>query len=121
MTPETTIQQPEPADLGDAGSALWASICAGWGLRADEAAILAMACKSLDDIAALEVALDGAELLIPGSARQQVANPLMAELRAIRGQLAALLRQLGRANDVAGPVKSARHVKAANARWSRAD
>jgi hypothetical protein len=54
------------------------------------------------------------------SMKQSVAHPLLVKLRGMRALLAAQIRQLGLADDVRSLVKSARHVRAANARWTRA-
>ena len=121
-----TVQQPKPPKgLGVEGRALWRSIVtdvAGQGIELDarELSWLRHAGKLADRVAQLEEALDGADLIVPGHAKQPVANPLLGEVR----QHQALLAQtLGRLRvDVVEPgvgqaVTGNRFRAAANVRW----
>jgi hypothetical protein len=108
----------EPTGLGTAGRALWDAVTAKWVLRPDESTVLEMAARTTDDVARLQDALEGADLLLTGSARQPIAHPLLAELRMSRALLGQQLRQLALADDVPREAKSPRHVRAAQARWA---
>jgi hypothetical protein len=121
-----TVRQPEPAKgLGVEGCLLWRAIVAdtaGQGIELDarELSWLRHAGKLADRIGDLEEALDGADLIVPGHAKQPVAHPLLAEVR----QHQALLAQtLGRLRlDVVEPgvgqaVTANRFRSAALSRW----
>jgi hypothetical protein len=121
-----TVRQPKPAKgLGVEGRSLWRAIvadAAGQGLELDarELSWLRHAGKLADRIAALESALEGADLIVPGHAKQPVANPLLAE---VRQEQALLAQMLGRLRvDVAEPgagqpVTNNRFRSAALTRW----
>jgi hypothetical protein len=82
--------------------------------------VLEMACRTADDVARLQAALDGADLIMTGSMRQPVGHPLLAELpRASHALLAAQFRQLALADDAPAGRKSLRHQRAAQVRWAR--
>jgi hypothetical protein len=121
-----TVRQPKPPkSLGVEGRSLWRAIVAdvaGRGIELDarELSWLRQQGKLADRVAMLEEALDGADLIVPGHAKQPVANPLLGEV----GQHQALLAQtLGRLRvDVvepgAGqPVTGNRFRSAALSRW----
>jgi len=111
---------PAPTALGARGRKLWRAITAQYELRLDELVLLEEACRTLDDVERLRLALVGADLLVLGSAGQQRAHPLLGELRASRALLAQHFRQLGLPDldaEVAKP-KSAPHQRAARARWA---
>ncbi|GAA4506353.1 hypothetical protein GCM10023191_063310 [Actinoallomurus oryzae] len=122
----TTPTPPEP--LGDDGTRLWDEVFAEYDaddFSPGDLRILASAAACLDTIAAMRGALVGEPLIVQGSMRQQVANPLIAEIRFHRAQFAALMRQLGL--EAAGSEDDSRRVmtrteqasRAASARWSR--
>ncbi|MDJ0413817.1 hypothetical protein [Rhodococcus opacus] len=88
-----------PANLGAAGKVLWNSITGqvaedGLILDVRELRLLRDAAHSADDLARLEAELDAADLMVRGSQGQPVVNGLFAEVRACRGQIAALLKQI---------------------------
>ncbi|RZL82360.1 MAG: hypothetical protein EOP32_11960 [Rhodococcus sp. (in: high G+C Gram-positive bacteria)] len=88
-----------PAGLGIAGKALWNSIADqvaedGLVLDAKELRYLRDAARNADDLALIEAELEGAPLMVKGSQGQPVVNGLFAEARALRGQIAALLKQV---------------------------
>jgi hypothetical protein len=64
-----------PAGLGTAGRHLWRRITEGLRLRPDELALLEAACRTADDLAALEGALRKAKPVVTGSAGQLCPNP----------------------------------------------
>lgn len=114
-----------PAGLGPAGRAVWRRIAAdvaaqGMELRPDEAVTLEAAARQADTLATLEAALEGAPLMVRGSQGQDVAHPLLAEVRLGRDLLARLLARLnlGKVETPESRSRSAR--KAARARWGDA-
>jgi len=113
---------PAPAALAARGRKAWRLITAQYELRLDEVILLEEACRTLDDVERLRVALVGADLLVLGSAGQYRAHPLLTELRQSRALLAQHFRQLGFPDlDAAGTVpkpKSAAHQQAARTRWA---
>lgn len=116
-----------PAGLGTAGRALWRAVTAdlaaqGLELRPDEAATLEAAARQADTIATLEGALKDAPLTVRGSQGQEVAHPLLAEVRLGRALLAQLLARLrlGQLDQAHESPRSRSARKAANARWSKA-
>ncbi|WP_328439130.1 hypothetical protein [Nocardia puris] len=110
-----------PKGLKPAARNLWNSVVGKWDLRPDEQRVLREACREVDLIDALEDALSGDSIMIPGSMGQRVVNPLVTELRQHRATLAQLLRQLKLPDADGGEAeKEARSVAAraaANARW----
>lgn len=115
-----------PAGLDGAGRALWRRITAdvaaqGMELRPDEAATLEAAARQADTLAVLQAALKGAPLTVRGSQGQEVAHPLLAEVRLGRDLLARLLSRLnlGRV-EVPETPRSRSARRAAQARWSGA-
>ncbi|MEQ6901821.1 hypothetical protein [Nocardioides sp. YIM 152588] len=100
----TTRQVPVPRTLGDEGKRLWRAIARQWasdGLEPDarELRLLEDACHEADVLqhvsAALAEALDEGRMIVKGSTGQPVTNPLIAEARRSRAQIAALLLKLG--------------------------
>jgi hypothetical protein len=79
-------QDKPPRGLGAHGRRLWRSVAAelaedGLILTAIERIWLGSACKLVDQAAAVEAELAGAPVYMTGSMGQQVANPLLGELR----------------------------------------
>lgn len=116
-----------PAGLGHAGKALWRRIASevdgdDLELRSDELLILEQAARQADTLATLEAALEGAPLVVRGSMGQDVAHPLLAEVRLGRAQLAQLLGRLnlGKAEAAPQTPRTASARRAAQARWSGA-
>ncbi|GLY81573.1 P27 family phage terminase small subunit [Actinoallomurus iriomotensis] len=123
-----TITPTPPEPLGTDGTRLWTEVFGEYDLddfSPGDLRILASAAACLDTIAAMREALTDAPLIVQGSMRQQVANPLIAEIRFHRAQFAALMRQLGL--EAAGSDKDSPRVmtrteqasRAARARWAR--
>ncbi len=87
-----------------------------------ELALLALAARQADDVAALEVALAAGGVIVAGSKGQARLNGVVTELRQGRIALAKLLGDLalpGEDDGVARTAKSERAQRAANTRWAR--
>lgn len=112
---------PEPPDgLEDAGQRLWRSIVGPLELRPDETPLLTAACRTLDEIEAMQLALADAPPVVTGSKGQVRPHPLIAEVRAHRLALRQLLGSLGIEDpDDAGGEGSVAGRKLARARWDR--
>jgi pyruvate/2-oxoglutarate dehydrogenase complex dihydrolipoamide acyltransferase (E2) component len=119
------LAPPEPPDdLREAGAELWREVRARWDLRPDESSILLAACRTLDETADLEAALEGQPAVVVGSKGQPRPNPLYAEIRAHRLALRALLDSIGISEAVAegGNAEAERsHAgrRLARQRWSK--
>jgi pyruvate/2-oxoglutarate dehydrogenase complex dihydrolipoamide acyltransferase (E2) component len=119
-----------PAEFGPAGQELWRQVIShgeeGLILRPDEAAVLATACRTADQITTLEATLARSPaMMIPGSKGQEILHPAIAELRLQRQLLAQLLGRLDvpeHLGDEDGEwdnlTASQRARKAARERWS---
>ncbi|MGI8753583.1 MAG: hypothetical protein ACR2MN_14975 [Acidimicrobiales bacterium] len=92
-------------------------------LRGDRLRLLEDACREADLIDELVAELKGAPKIVLGSQRQQVANPLISEVRQHRAVLSGLLRALDlpESDLAAGEAQQAREAATAlaRARWSR--
>lgn len=89
-----------PANLSESGANLWRAIVAqvsedGLVLDARELRWLHDACREADQLALLEAALEVAPLMVLGSQRQPVANPMIGEARRCRVTIAGLLARVG--------------------------
>jgi hypothetical protein len=91
-----------------------------------ECALLIEACRTVDDIEALQRQIASEPMTTTGSRGQDVVNPLRAELRSQRLLLARLLSQLdvpaeeaegGKGSKWDGLTASSRARKAARVRW----
>lgn len=121
------LKHPVPAGLGPDGEALWGRIISdldeGWELDQRELHLLSEACKTADDLAALDAAIARDGRTVEGSRGQPVVHPGIAEVRQLR---ALQLRLLG-ALELSDPVDSlksatpeqSRKRQAAAARWAR--
>ena len=83
-----------PDDLGAAGRDLWVEITSSYRLRPDELRILREACYEADLLDRIKAQLAGAPLTVRGSQGQEVAHPLVQEVRqhgqVMKAHLAAL-------------------------------
>lgn len=113
------MKKTPPVGLSDRAAELWSGVTEKYDLRIDELFVLEAACRQIDLIDDMVERQRSEDLIGTGSQGQDVAAPLVSELRQHRSTFAALLRQLklpdedGRAGKSAS--ESARH--AANARW----
>ncbi|MFH8768272.1 hypothetical protein [Streptomyces sp. NPDC017958] len=86
---------PEPpSGLGAQAAQLWQDIVEAQELRSDELRVLEDACREVDLIERMHIELQTAPLVVKGSMGQDVANPLVQELRQHRGLVARLLGSL---------------------------
>jgi len=111
-----------PKGLGPDGRRLWKSIAEAYDLRADEVSLLEDACREKDIVARLEDELATSPLTVKGSMGQEVASPLVSEVRQHRTTLAGLLKALKLPDSPAGAqrrkaVVSQQAREAARARW----
>lgn len=105
-----------PDGLGPRGSALWEAVVEAFEFFADEAEVLAEACRTVDLLDALESELRERG---PVDAEGKV-SPIVGALRANRAELRHALASLGIPHADAPPMRSGnqtRAAKAARARW----
>ena len=111
-----------PERLQVAGRALWDTLVADYEFGSHELALLALACRQADDVAALEEVLERDGFIVPGSNGQPKLTAVVAELRQGRLAMSKLLDQLALPADdepVGRTPASRRAQKAARARWDR--
>lgn len=111
-----------PAGLGKTAAKFWVDTTKVYELSAHEALILESACRELDIIDRLEESLRDADLVVRGSMGQDVAHPLLAEVRQHRSSFTGLVKALKLPDTEAEEPRSPRSMQAqaaANARWSR--
>jgi len=109
-----------PAGLGAAGKSLWSSILAdvgdGWRLDARELHLLARACRTADELEALQAVVDRDGVTVAGSRGQVIAHPALAEARQLRLVQLRLLSAL----EMVDPQAAKRSATPAQARARRA-
>ena len=113
-----------PKGLAVGGRALWRGVVKTGTLRADHLRILEDACFECDLIDELRAGLKGEPQTVRGSQGQEVAHPLIAELRQHRATLSTLLRALRLADTDTSAVDASRAatvsaIGLARARWDR--
>ncbi|ANJ07150.1 hypothetical protein [Streptomyces parvulus] len=84
-----------PDGLGERGLRLWTDTLAELDMDPDELVLLEEACRLADELDEMGTLLAGSSMLSVGSRGQQVANPLIREIRGHRLALSRVLRQLG--------------------------
>lgn len=110
-----------PDKLGTKAARFWRETTKTYDLSPAELLILEGACREINIIERCEKELDGAALVTSGSMGQDVAHPLLAEVRQHRAAFGSMIKQLA-LPDAEEPLSSARSRQAqaaANARWSR--
>lgn len=108
-----------PSGLRKDGKRLWSDITGEYDLRFDELAVLEEACCEIDLIKSLQREFKKADsFTVKGSMGQEVAHPLISEIRQHRNSLAALLRQLKLPDEAKSDGNQQRD--AANSRWAAA-
>ena len=85
---------PAPEGLSPRAVLLWDRIAEDFELREDELIVLHEACKALSRIEVMEAALAGEDLIVMGSMKQKVVNPLIPEIRQTSQLLAQHLARL---------------------------
>lgn len=111
------------AGLGVDGRALVESIIASMDRSdsdptATEAALLRAAGQCRDRLSEIQEQIDAEGLTVPGQGGEK-AHPLLSEERQRQVALAKLLSGVVLFDAAGAPLKSARHVNAARARWDR--
>ena len=109
-----------PADLGTSGRQLWDDMHAQMtasGAEFDEKdlTLLTMACRQMDDVAAMQATLQADGVIVTGSTGQPVLNRVVTELRNARESVARLLKQIDWPDERQSASDKARH--AARSRW----
>lgn len=114
--------KPAPKGLKKDGRKLWRSVVSAYDLRPDELILLGNACKTVDIIAALEVAMADEPLVTKGSMGQAREHPLLSEARQQRAQLNRTLAQL-KLPDLVDPSMQGPRINtqraAAQSRWQQ--
>lgn len=110
-----------PSGLGAAGRALWRRVTADLDFEGESRAVLELACRQADDVAALEELLATQGLVVNGSQGQPRLTPVVTELRQSRLALAKLLGDLPALTEQGRTMTAGqkRGRRAANARWDR--
>ena len=121
MTAPERPKPRAPSGLGTSGRALWRRLVGSYEFVEHELALLEVACRQADDVAALEelIAADG--LIVAGSSGQPRLNAAVTEVRQGRLALGKLLGQLALPDEDDRPMTASgsQARKAADARWSR--
>lgn len=105
--------------LAARGKALWVSLQDTFEFDVQETALLLEACRTLDTIDALSVAIVRDGLMLQGSTGQPVLNGAVAELRQQQASYARLVAQLNLVDDEQGAAITARSRAAKTAAQSR--
>lgn len=111
-----------PDGLGPKSKKLWRSITGEFELRADELRILEDACREVDLVERMEESIQAGSLVVAGSMGQDVAAPLVQEIRQHRATVQKLLAALKLPVEDEGAAAASRSSSAralANARWGR--
>lgn len=116
-----------PVRLGEAGMFLWEATTENYRLRADELLLLEQACREADLIDELFEDLRFASSTSTGSQGQEVAHPLLAEIRQHRTLYGQLIHRLNLPDlDEAGDGSGLRSVPDVNqnraagmSRWAK--
>jgi hypothetical protein len=112
---------PAPEGLGERALALWSGTVKGLELEAGELVLLESACRLVDQIDAMQAALEEQGPIVKGSRGQPAASPLLREIRAHDLAVTRILRTLMAAmpeeEDGKRLTPTERGRKAALARW----
>jgi hypothetical protein len=108
-----------PQSLSEAGRRFWRSIVDAYELSPGELELLRQACRTVDLLARLDVALLDDELTVRGSTGQPRSHPLLASSAEQRRTLEGLLNALSlpMPNEIEGRRRSPAAYAAAQARW----
>ncbi len=94
MSDDQKADLPPPEGLGPRALALWTGTVEGVELEAGEVVLLYEACRLVDDIDAMQAALDELGPVVKGSRGQPAASPLIREIRGHKLALQRILRTL---------------------------
>lgn len=115
-----TQRMPTGLVKGGAGQRLWKEITEAYELSASETRALESACFTADRINKIRKAM-GNNLVVKGSTGQQVAHPLLQQLRMDESHLMDLLKQIEMPTEGASKGERSSTMRAvANARWQEA-
>ncbi len=91
-------EPPIPPNLKASGKRFWLQTADNYVLRVDQWVLLKQVCRQIDLIDQLQGEIDhmieSEEFIVRGSMNQDVANPLMGEIRSQRLALATMLKQM---------------------------
>lgn len=113
------MNEKPPTGLGAKARKFWVAAVSEFDFRIDELRVLEDACREMDLIDRMEKEQRGRPLIARGSQGQEVAAPLVQELRQHRTSLARLLSQLQIPDDDGGASRSAAARELVMARWQR--
>lgn len=111
-----------PHGLGPRGGAFWTQATTTYELSDSETELLLECCRLLDEVEALNDAIERDGLTVKGHAGQPRVHPAVTEVRQHRLSLGKLLAQLALPDEDGGTLLSptqARAKRAASARWTR--
>ena len=113
------VRVTAPESLDSAGKRLWREVTSRYDLAPHEAELLRQACRVVDLLARVDVALMDSELVVEGHAGQPRAHPLMAASVMQRSVLDGLFRSMGlpMPDEDEGRRRSKSAVAVARARW----
>jgi len=105
--------------LGEAGQELWEAVTEEYDLRADEYPVLVEACRTKDELEAMNDAIQLLPSMVTkGAQGQERTHPIITEARAHRLALRSLMSFLGLEEDPNSPeARSAHGRRLARARW----
>ena len=114
-----TTPPASPTGLAARGAAFWASTLEAYELSASETPLLLEACRTLDNLDALDVAIREHGAMVTGSMGQPVVNAALTEARGQRVILHRLLAALALPDVDGKTVGNARSAAAQAANASR--
>lgn len=107
-----------PKGLASRGKKIWREVTKDYELRSDELDTLEDICREVDLIDKLESDLVGAPLMVKGSQGQDVANPLISEIRQHRATKKSLWAALKLPDEGGNVVSINQQRDAVKSRWA---
>jgi len=112
-----------PAGLGSRARKFWRSTVEDYDLSDVELLLLTELCRTIDEIDALQAAIEIDGVMVPGSKGQTRPHPAFSQIRASRSLISRLASQLDledpNGDTLASPL-TARGRQAARKRWAAA-